>query len=132
VPGISLANIAINTPFTVVNEPGDQVTFEPLVVQFIVDEEMRNWLEVWDWMTGLGFVREFKDFTNIKSSVYGLESDATMTILTANMNAQIHVKFENIFPISLSEIQFTSTDADTQAITATATFNYTSYTVERL
>ena len=51
---------------------------------------------------------------------------------TVNVNAQIKVTFQDLWPVTLSGIQMDSSVAEVDYITADATFAYTIYKVERL
>ena len=33
---------------------GDEVQFEEMSISFIIDENMKNWLSIYDWIIGLG------------------------------------------------------------------------------
>ena len=55
-----------------------------------------------------------------------------MSILTSNMNPQINIKFQQVFPISLSAIEFDSTATDIEYVTADVTFKYDIYEVQNL
>ena len=54
-PGISIGSISVPTPLKTIDLPGDEVAFEELSIRFIVDENMKNWLSIYDWIIGLGF-----------------------------------------------------------------------------
>ena len=54
-PGISISSISVPTPLKAIDIAGDEVTFEELSIKFIVDENMKNWLSIYDWIIGLGF-----------------------------------------------------------------------------
>ena len=61
-----------------------------------------------------------------------LTADGTLTILTSNMNAQMNIKFQNLFPLSLSGISFDSTAADIDYDVADVTFQYDIYEIQNL
>jgi len=48
------------------------------------------------------------------------------------MNPQINIKFQQVFPISLSAIEFDSTATDIEYVTADVTFKYDIYEVQNL
>ena len=52
----------------------------------------------------------------------GLYSDATLMILTSKNNANLEVRFRDLYPISLSVLDFNSTDDATSV-----TFEYKIY-----
>ena len=92
------------------------ITYEPLNVTFMIDEYLKNWQEVFEWMTS-------------KENKY---TSAVLTVLSSSMNPTMEFHFKDIFPTSLSEVSFDSTTTDPTYQVATVTFNYTQYTVRNL
>ena len=60
-------------------------------------------------------------------STGGVFSDATLSILTSKNNAVVDVRFRDVFPISLSGLQYTQQATDTDYLTASVTFDYKLY-----
>jgi hypothetical protein len=132
-PGISISAIDVPTPLKTIAMAGDEVTFEELSIKFIVDENMKNWLSIYDWIIGLGFPTEEGQAKYKKLSEDSeLTTDATLTVLTSNMNPQINFRFRECFPLSLSSIAFDSGGTDIDYVTADVSFRYDVYTVENL
>ena len=129
-PGISLAEINQPTPFMPTQVPGNDLTWEPLNITFLVDENLNNWREMYDWLNGLGFPNEYSEYKEQKDKQ--IYSDASLTILNSHMNAKYVILFKDLFPTSLSEVSFDSASADIEGIKATATFRYLTYTYEKL
>ena len=92
------------------------VTYEPLDIGFIIDEYLKNWQEIYEWMIG-------------KESKY---TTAVLTILSSSMNPTMEIHFKEIFPTSLSAISFDSTTGDPTYQIATVSFNYTEYIIKNL
>ena len=132
-PGISISAIDIPTPLKTIAFAGDEVQFEELSIRFIVDENMKNWLSIYDWIVGLGFPTEEgqEKYKKLKENSE-LTTDATLTVLTGNMNPQINFVFKECFPLSLSSISFDSGGSDIDYVTADVSFRYDVYTVENL
>ena len=128
-PGLTLGEAIQVNPLRDIPTPGDKVQFEELQLRFIVDEELENWLEMYNWLKGLGFPDTF-DQSLTKSDLRF--SDATLMILTSNKNGQHRVSFKDAFPLTLSGIQMDSSVGDIDYVTADATFAYTTYTIERM
>jgi len=105
------------------------VQFEELQLRFIVDEELENWLEMYNWLKGLGFPDTFEQSLTKSEQRF---SDATLMILTSNKNGQHRVSFKDAFPLTLSGVQMDSSVGDIDYVTADATFAYTTYTIERM
>ena len=115
--------------------PGDKLTYGDLTLRFLVDENLENYMAIHNWMTGLGFpetTQDFKDLTTDSDGQRDLEeqfSDGNLQILNSNFRPVANVKFFNIFPISLTSLDFDATEPDIQYFTAEASFKYTIYNI---
>jgi len=115
--------------------PGDKLTYGDLTLRFLVDENLENYMAIHNWMTGLGFpetTQDFKDLTTNDDGQRDLEeqfSDGNLQILNSNFRPVANVKFFNLFPISLTSLDFDATEADIQYFTAEASFKYTVYNI---
>ena len=50
-PGINFSEAQHNTTLAIESYlPGDKITFDPLVVRFAVDEDMKNYQEIYNWI----------------------------------------------------------------------------------
>jgi len=114
--------------------PGDKISYGDLSIQFLVDENMENYRIVHDWITGLGFpetTQQFKDLTTDKldgsKELQQQFADGTLLILNSNFNEIAKVKFLDMFPVSISSLDFDATSTDVNYFTAQATFKYTVY-----
>ena len=54
VPGVSIEGIDVFTPHATVPYAGNKVSFEELVVRFIVDEHLKNWSEIYNRIIAMG------------------------------------------------------------------------------
>ena len=116
-PGISLEAAAISTPLrTNLSRHTGVVTYEALDVTFMIDEYLKNWQEIYEWIVG-------------KESKY---TSAVLTILSSSMNPTMEVHFREIFPTTLSAISFDSTTTYPVYQIATVSFNYTEYIIKNL
>ena len=135
VPGINQANTLQPTPLVTVPITGDHLSFDPFMVTFLVDEDMKTYLEIYDWLRQLTFPTKYSEFgeldTDSTTAFYDGpdKSDATLMVLTNASNPNIQFFFHDVFPTSLTEIQFNSAIDSPDAVTATATFEYTNYEV---
>ena len=116
-PGISLEAQVVATPqLQNFSRHTGIITYEALDVTFMIDEYLKNWQEVYEWMIG--------DVSKYTSAV--------LTILSSSMNPTMEIHFKEIFPTSLSAISFDSTTTDPVYQTATVAFNYTEYIIKNL
>lgn len=130
IPGISLGEVNHPTPFMQTQVPGNDLVFDPINITFLVDEDLQNWREIFDWMNGLGFPNEYPEYARQKAEQ--IYSDATLVILNSNMNPNYQIIFKDLFPTNISEIAFDSSTGDVVPIQATATFRYLTYTYEKI
>ena len=116
-----------------IDVPGERLTYGDLTLRFLVDENMENYISVYTWLKGLGFpesTKEFKDLTTDRDGIRDPKEafcDGTLRILNSNYREVGKVKFNDLFPISLTSLEFDATNTDVQFFTAQATFKYTLY-----
>ena len=119
--------------------PGDKIEFGDLSLRFLVDEDLSNYMEIQNWIRGLGYpeeVQEFRDLAaeGIIKGAYAKDrqniySDGTLQILSNNLVPKFQVNFKDLFPTSLTTLTFDATDTDIQYFTANVEFKYTMYNV---
>jgi len=138
-PTLTLGQFDLEDPFVKLPTPGTKLSFEPLDITFMVDEDMNNYLEIHNWLRGLGFPESYDQYgnlvrqnTNSRSDPTAVFSDGTLMILSSHQNANMRIVFEDLFPISLSDLSFDSTLADVDYLKATVTFRYKLYTIEKI
>ena len=135
IPGISLGTALQGTTFRILDVPGDEVLYEDFTINFLVDEDLKNYMIIHNWITGLGIPENFKQFKDLTTNVDGQKEemlqycDGTLHILNSNYRDIAMVKFAELFPISLSSLQFNATENDVNYFTAEASFKYTIYNI---
>lgn len=122
-PGLALGNSEQPTYFVPIKRPGN-VQFEDLTIEFIIDEDMKTWKEIFDWIKYCSNIKDFEDYD--KNKIY---SDATLEILSNKMNRNVVVNIKNMFPVALSGINFEGTATEPDAVTASVTFAFTHYDI---
>lgn len=141
VPGISLSEAVINTPFVDLYSPGEKAIYDLINVTFMIDEEMKSWIEVHDWIRAMTFPKEYEEYKKLtsisqisamKSNKFPQFSDATLTVLSSSNKPYYSFKFHNIFPTTLSTFVMSTQDSPDTIMTADATFRYEYYDIEKL
>jgi hypothetical protein len=102
--------------------------FDELSITFIVDEEMKNWLELFNWMRSCTNVEDYSEFSYPATHL----TTANLIILNSTKTPKINVTFEGLYPRSLGSIDFSSTIMDPEPFQCTATFAYRNYNIEVL
>ena len=126
-PGLSVGQFLQVTPLRDMPIAGDKVQMNELRVRFVIDEELQNWLEIYNWIKTITFPDNQEQYK--QENVY---SDGMLTLLTSNKNVQYVAKFTNLFPIDLTDIEMSSDVADAEVVASDATFAYTTYNIERI
>lgn len=128
-PGVSLGEVSRATPFLDMFSPGTKLSYDPLVVEFILDEELQGWKNLYDWMLTMADPNGFEKRDGSKELQTNKHfSDATLSILSGLNNPLLRIQYTNLFPLSISDIRFDTTQSADTIMTATATFRYQSYT----
>ena len=133
IPELNLALAQQSSYLKNIAVPGERLTFGDFTLRFLVDENMENYLSVYGWLKGLGFPESGKQFKEIITDTYGQRDhkeafcDGTLSIQNSNYREVAKVKFNDLFPISLTSLEFDATNTDVQFFTAEATFKYTIY-----
>jgi len=158
IPGITLGEATYPTPMADMFVTGDKLTFDTLNVTFLVDEELQNYREIWEWIVGMGAPRQHEQFsdaltkgdgTTLKFSTVGSDdslsprdaavmkggtptegniySDANLIIYSSKNTPKVEVKFKDMFPTSLSGLDYSQEASDVEYFKATASFRYLYY-----
>tara|TARA_B110000503_G_C6908808_1_gene313805 strand:+ start:42 stop:641 length:600 start_codon:yes stop_codon:yes gene_type:complete len=156
IPGISLGDTTLPTPLKDISMPGDKLTYQSLDVSFLVDENLNNYKEIHDWMTGIGFPQDHKQFADVLAtgsdrfsgstastaavgsgkpaplSEGGIYSDATLIVLNNKNIAKTEIRFQNVYPTSLGSLSYDIRASDVDYLTVNASFNYMYYDIVQI
>lgn len=135
IPTITLGNVNIPTRGLVPIPIEGNLEYGEFNIEFIVDEDLKNYMEIHNWMRALGTPQSiddrvaFKDANRITATQEYRYSDGTLQILNNNNRVNFDVVFKSLWPTSLSTLAFDVTGSDNDFFTATTTFKYTLYEV---
>jgi hypothetical protein len=156
IPGISLGDTTLPTPLKDISMPGDKLTYQSLDVSFLVDENLNNYKEIHDWMTGIGFPQDHKQFADVLAtgsdrfsrstastaavgsgkpaplSEGGIYSDATLIVLNNKNIAKTEIRFQNVYPTSLGSLSYDIKASDVDYLQVSASFNYMYYDIVQI
>lgn len=142
-PEIAFGAATHSTPRLDYPLPGEKVSFGDLSISFIISEDMANYKEIYKWMLGMGDYTGGDYFTELyekrrqkaTSSIdrvnnFNIQySDATLIILNSANNPIVTVLFKDVFPVSLSPIQFDSTVQNITFQTCDVVFKYATFEI---
>ena len=140
IPDLNLGVAIQPNPLRDIPTPGDKVDFGDLNLRFLVDEDLKNYMEIQNWIRGLGYPEKLSQLDDLSKdgkiiSKFGqkgenIYSDATLQVLSNNLVPKFQVMFKDVFPYSLSTITFDATDTDIEYFTADVSFKYTIYDMQ--
>ncbi len=155
-PGISIGTATVPTPLYDYPVPGDEISFQSLDISFLVDENLNNYKELHDWLSGFGFGKSHQQFADMRAtgtdrfpgtvastaasgtatpgpipegSTY---SDATLTILNSKNIAKTEVRFQNVFPTTIGSLSYDVQASDIDYLKASASFDYLNYDIVQI
>ena len=135
IPELSLELTSQPSYLKTIDVPGERLDYEMLSVRFLVDEDLKNYMSIHNWMTGLGFPESAGDFkaevTKDDGSIDMNQqfSDGALTIQNSNYRTTAIVKFKDLFPVALTSLEFDTGVTDIQYFTAEANFRYLVYNI---
>ena len=153
-PGLNLGDAIFPTPLKPIPVQGDEVTFEPLNISFLVDENLENYKELHDWLIGIGFPKDHTQFRDalaagadrfpgstaptrtqrqtVATAEGAIYSDATLTILNSKNIAKTEIRFRDVYPTSLGALNYNVAASDVDYLQAAASFNYSLYEIVQI
>ena len=142
IPSLDLGIATQPTYLKDLDIPGDKILFEDFSLRFLVDEDIKNYMEIQNWIRGLGYPESRQEIIDLQterdkidtfeSGLMDIYSDGTLTVLGSNQRQNLMAKFKDLFPYSLSTLNFDATDTDVEYFTADVSFKYTIYEITDL
>jgi hypothetical protein len=108
---------------------GDKIDYSELSCTIIMDEEMKGYEEMLNWMERIVQTpaRTARQVLNNDGSSH--EADITLSVLSSANNVTRQIRYANAVPVSISEVMFESTVGDIQYITFSVTFRFDYFTL---
>jgi hypothetical protein len=139
IPDLNLG-VAIQPSYTkMLPQPGDIIEFGDLSIRFLIDENLENYMEIQNWMRGLGFPERLEQFAQLEAQKSGrrqyvkegqnIYSDGTLQVLTSSQIPNFQIIFKDLFPYSLTTMTFDATETDINYFTADVSFKYSIYDI---
>lgn len=134
IPGFNVPSVEIANPFVSYPLPGDHIQYDLLGVNFIVNEDLTDYLEIWNWMRRYAYPNSYSEYSELTGPTVpmgeGIRSDISLIIINSSRLPRIQLTFKDAFPISISSLQFSTTETNVNYLTADASFRFSSYDIE--
>ena len=131
IPDLTMGQIdTVENTFIKLPVPGDKLLFGLLNLRFRVDEDLKNFQEIYDWLIGLGYPDNFTQSAAIRQGIQAqgeVYSDGALVVTTGSMKPNIEVKFIDMYPVSLSAVDFNLEQSDVEYLQADVNFAYRKY-----
>ena len=143
IPAISLGAADTSTRLNKIQNPGDELVYEDLFLRFLVDENMKNWYQVANWMREIGTPYSNTEFkfnrgsiksankreatTEVVTSNDQWRCDCSLLVLSSNYRVVSEFVFRDAWPTSLSTLNFDSSAPDINYFTAEVGLKYNYY-----
>ena len=102
---------------------GDKLTFNELLANIIVDENLDAYNEMYNWMR-----TNLDNNENSRLEDTGLRpptvSDIVLSILSSHNNVTKQIRYIDCMPVALTDVQFQSTASGTEFVTFGASFRF--------
>ena len=126
IPGVSLGQAIQETPNLDLFHSGTKISYNTFDVTFLVNEDLSAWTTIYNWMKDLSSVET--TYTKRKEG----RKQAVLTVMSNQNNPKLRVKLMNLFPTSLSDLEFDTTLSAEEHITATVSFRYDWFELEQV
>lgn len=127
IPDVFTGASLVANPFTPFPAGGDKLTYSNLSVTFKVDEDLTNYIEVYNWLLSITFPEQFGQY----QADYKIASDITVFTMNSVMRPNTKFTFKQCVPVSLSALTFDTRMNTIDYIEATATFAVRSFSIDK-
>ncbi len=143
IPAISLGAAVTNTMLNKIPQPGDEIQYEDLFIRFLVDENMKNWYQVANWMREIGTPYSNTEFRYNRGDIRPVNQreatvdyasannqwrcDCSLLVLSSNYRVVSEFVFRDAWPTSLSTLNFDASVPDVNYFTAEVALKYNYY-----
>lgn len=139
-PALNLGAAMQQTPFVDIPHPGDKVFFGEFIIQFLINEDMSNYKELYDWIASIGVPSGGDQYGSLtyRANPYTPDkynnafSDASLLIIDSNNIPKVKLNFQDLWPTAIEGLNFDITSSGMEYFVGTATFRYKVFTIEKL
>ena len=102
IPNIELGVAVQTTYLRDIPVPGDKLVYGDLDIEFFIDENLENYLQIERWMRSLGYPESLGETVSLDpqkdSLLDGARSDGTLLVYNSSFNPIAKILFKDMFP----------------------------------
>ena len=159
VPGVTMGQGVVATPLIDMPVVGEKLTYDSFSMTFLVDEKLENFMELHNWLVNMAPPENMEQFMALTSdyvlptgkatSFYPADNtnsqtrtgntsdrqlycDIQLFILSSKNNPVATITMRDAFPVSLSSLDYSQQDTDTNYVQCNVTFAYPFYTIKAI
>lgn len=138
IPGIIGDRVDTENPFISVPHLYDKILHTNTTLEFIVSEDLDNYLQIYDWMIAIGFptdrsmdyAKKVKDLNARKRGHQdSLISDISLIIMDSDHHELATVDYLDAFPVNLSPMDMDIRQTEFQYMTASVEFVFRTFSI---
>ena len=114
-PSLNLGETQVNYKNALGYAPGETLTFDSLSMRLAIDEGMESYSEPLNWMV--------RNETKLEVN------DMIISILSNTSDTNKQIQFSNVFPVSVSGVEFSTQATDVEFLQTDITFRYDRFTI---
>ena len=121
IPDITITPVELRYRNAISYESGEPRAFGDLSVRFAIDEDMKNYTEMYQWL---------EDNSLTGSNKGQIERhDMILSVMSSHNNVNKQFQFKDAFPTSLSGVEFNSQNTDVEYLQADVSFRYNEFKI---
>ena len=123
IPSITVPEIDVPFRAFHAKQSGSEIQFDNFEARFIIDENLENYTAIYNWMLSevtTGGQERLK------------HKDVILLIYNNNNQSNIRIQMIDAMPVSLSPVEFTTTNSDTQYLVSDVSFTMDYYKIVSL
>ena len=121
IPDITISPVETRYRNAISFESGEPRTFSDLSFRFAIDEDMKNYTEIYDWI-------EENSLNGVNKGQVS-RHDMILSVMSSHNNVNKQFQFKDAFPTSLSGVEFNSQSTDVEYLQADVTFRYNEFKI---
>ena len=123
IPDITLTPVELSYKGFKSYEAGEPRSFGELSLRFAIDEDMKNYTEIYDWL------KRCSEESAVNSQIEA--HDMILSVMSNHNNLNKQFQFKDAFPTSLGGVEFTTQGSDIEYLQADVSFRYNEFTIIR-
>lgn len=130
IPDISGTPPGLGSPLRQMYNLPDTLLYGDMTIDFVVDENMQNYIEVLNWLEAIGAPKSSDQYKNWKETVGKFTADISIIVQNSKKNPNLKFTFYDAFPVSISGLELTVTSGEVGPVTCSVGIRYESFEIE--